>query len=201
MMRAVIALALGTMLAAAAAAGQTASADWPCIQPRQPHLSLGQVWAGPAPDDAARAAAADPATAALAERIAQRRMPLDQAEAEIDRFARGRDAAALTALMLAVFNDMDAYRTRLLDGIARYGRKQVALADRVRARRDRMALLQAAGKPDFDAIDAEEKALELDERIFNDRRQSLGYVCESPVIVEQRLFALGRAIAAHLPTP
>lgn len=200
-MRVMIALALGAMLVAASAAGQTPPADWPCIQPRQPHLSLGQVWAGPAPDDAARAAAADPATAALAERIAQRRMPLDQAEAEIDRFARGRDAAALSGLMLAVFNGMDAYRTRLLDGIARYGRKQVALADRVRARRDRMALLQAAEKPDFDAIDAEEKALDLDERIFNDRRQSLGYVCESPVLVEQRLFALGRVIAAHLPTP
>lgn len=200
-MRVMIALALGAMLVAASAAGQAAPADWPCIQPRQPHLSLGQVWAGPAPDDAARAAAADPATAALAERIAQRRMPLDQAEAEIDRFARGRDAAALSGLMLAVFNGMDAYRTRLLDGIARYGRKQVALADRVRARRDRMALLQAAEKPDFDAIDAEEKALDLDERIFNDSRQSLGYVCESPVLVEQRLFALGRVIAAHLPTP
>ena len=25
--------------------------DWPCIQRKQPHLSLGQVWTGPAPDD------------------------------------------------------------------------------------------------------------------------------------------------------
>ena len=54
-------------------------------------------------------------------------------------------------------------------------------------------------KPDFDAIDAEEKALDWDQRVFTDRQQSLTYVCETPVILEQRLFALGRALAAGLP--
>ena len=75
----------------------------------------------------------------------------------------------------------------------------IAQAAQVQARRARMATLEAADKPDFDAIDAEEKALDWDQRIFTERQQSLTYVCETPVILEQRLFALGRALAAGLP--
>jgi hypothetical protein len=26
-------------------------ADWPCIQRKQPHLSVGQLWSGPPPDE------------------------------------------------------------------------------------------------------------------------------------------------------
>lgn len=172
-----------------------ATPDWPCIQPRQEHLSLGQVWTGPPP---AAAAAADPAIAALADRVVQRRMPLPEAEAAIAAFASGAEDAQLAALMQAVFDRIDGQRTNLIAGISRYGNKQARLAARVQARRDRMAQLQSAASPDFDAIDAEEKALDWDTRIFTDRQQSLTFVCETPVILEQRLFALGRAIASHL---
>ena len=37
-----------------------------------------------------------------------------------------------------------------------------------------------------------------DIRIFEDRRQSLVYLCEQPVLLEQRAFALARAIASHM---
>ncbi|RYI14311.1 MAG: hypothetical protein EON48_11985, partial [Acetobacteraceae bacterium] len=51
----------------------------------------------------------------------------------------------------------------------------------------------------FEKIDAEEEKLDWDVRIFTDRQAQLTYVCETPVILEQRAFALGRAIAGHLP--
>jgi hypothetical protein len=35
-------------------------------------------------------------------------------------------------------------------------------------------------------------------RILQDRQQALSYVCETPVVLEQRLFALARAIQAGL---
>ena len=186
-------------LAPVAAMAAQATPDWPCIQPRQPHLSLGQVWTGPQPDAGTEALAASTEIAALADRLAQRRLPVADAEAEIAAFAEGRDPAARTALMQALFERIDRQRSLLMDGISRYGHKQVALAAQVQARRARMATLEAADKPDFDAIDAEEKALDWDQRVFTDRQQSLTYVCETPVILEQRLFALGRALAAGLP--
>jgi len=183
-------------LAAVPAHAATPTPDWPCVQPRQPHLSLGQVWNGPPPPEDA---GETPEIAALAERVAQRRMPIEEATAAIDAFAQGKDATTLATLMQAIFHRIDTQRSAILDGISRYGHKQVALAARVESRRERMAELEAAEKPDFDAIDAEEEALDWDMRVFTDRQQSLTYVCETPVIMEQRLFALGRAIEAHLP--
>ena len=100
--------------------------------------------------------------------------------------------------MLAIFDRVDPHRTALMEGIARYGHKQVALAARIEDHRHKMAELEAAASPDFDAIDAREKQLDWDMRIFQDRQQALTYVCETPVILEQRVFALARAIAAGL---
>lgn len=172
--------------------------DWPCIQRKQPHLSLGQVWAGPVPDEQIMTLAADPQITRLAARLEQRRLPMDQAEKEIDDFARTAGPPQITALMQAVFSRIDRDRTALIAGISRYGQAQVDLADRIKTRRARFDELQAADSPDFDAIDAEEEALDWDMRIFNERQKSLTYVCETPVILEQRAFALGRAIASHL---
>ena len=183
------------MLAAVPAQAATPTPDWPCVQPRQSHLSLGQVWTGPPPPEGA---AETPEIAALADRVVQRRMPIEEATAAIDAFAQGKDAETLALLMQAIFHRIDMQRTAILGGISRYGHRQVALAARVEARRARMAELDAADPPDFDAIDAEEEALDWDMRVFSDRQQSLTYVCETPVILEQRLFALGRAVAAHL---
>lgn len=190
-------LALALMATPALAAPGT-DPDWPCIQRLQPHLSLGQVWSGPAPDEGVADLAREPVIARLADRLEQRRLPLEEAEADIAAFADGADADRLVALMQAVFDRIDRDRAALIAGISRYGRAQLALSERIDARRGRMAELEAAEDPDFDALDAEEAALDWDTRIFTERQQSLTYVCETPVILEQRVFALGRVIAGHL---
>ena len=196
-MRYLVLVVFGLLAGAAHAEGGT-DPDWPCIQRKQPHLSLGQMWTGPAPDDAVRELARTPEIAALADRLEQRRLPLPQAEAEIADYAKSADNQHLTALMLAIFDRVEPHRTALMDGIARYGRKQVDLAARIEGHRHEMARLEAIDPPDFDAIDAQEQKLDWDMRIFQDRQQALTYVCETPVILEQRVFALGRAIAAGL---
>ena len=195
-MKSIVAVAL--MLAGPAWAATGTDPEWPCIQRKQPHLSLGQIWTGPVPDDRITELARDPRIDALAARLEQRRLPLEEAEAEIAEFAKGADDAQLTALMVAIFGKIEPDRTALIDGIAQYGRSQVALSRRIEDRRAAMAELEAAPDPDFDAIDAAEEALDWDQRIFTERQQSLTYVCETPVILEQRAFALGRAIAGHL---
>lgn len=191
-----------TLIAALAAlpalAADGTDPDWPCIQRKQPHLSLGQMWSGPIPDDATLELARDPQIVALAERLEQRRLPMEEAEADIAAFAETADNTRLTALMQAVLDQIEPDRSALIGGIARYGNRQVELARKIEERRATMASMEAAETPDFDAIDAEEKALDWDQRIFTERQQSLTYVCETPVILEQRAFALARAIAGHL---
>jgi hypothetical protein len=40
--------------------------------------------------------------------------------------------------------------------------------------------------------------VQWDTRIFEDRRRTISYVCEVPVLIDQRLFALGRTIQQAL---
>ncbi|MGL4311686.1 MAG: hypothetical protein ACRCSU_14505 [Paracoccaceae bacterium] len=196
-------VSFGTLLVVALAtpglAAEGADPGWPCIQRKQPHLSPGALWSGPLPDVAVEELARRDDIAALGNALHQRRMPMEEAEARIAAFAKDADTQELTALFVATFAPLDSYRTQIVGGIARYAEKQAALGAQIEDRRAEMARLEAADPPDFDKIDAAEEALDWDTRIFTDRQQALTYVCETPVLLEQRAFALARAIAAHLP--
>ncbi|MGB8814562.1 MAG: hypothetical protein WCC57_15400 [Paracoccaceae bacterium] len=199
MKRGIFGLCLGLAIASTAGAEAIVDPDWPCVQRKQPHLSVGQVWVGPLPDAATEVLAKRADISALAQALQQRRLPMPDAETQIARFAADANAQELTALFLAAFNEIDRYRTQIIGGIARYARKQTELSAQIEERRAEMSTLAAEANPDFDKIDEAEAKLDWDTRIFTDRQQSLSYVCETPVLLEQRAFALAQAIAAHLP--
>ncbi len=173
--------------------------DWPCVQRRQPHLSIAQVWGGPVPDEATMALAKSPEVQGVAQVIALRRTPMDEVEAEIAGFSEDHDADTLVALFAATFDHINLTRDRVMAGITRYAHKQEGLDTRIEALRKEFAGLEAAEPKDFDRMDAVEKDLDWSTRIFQDRQQSLTYVCETPVILEQRAFAIGRLVEAALP--
>ena len=193
------AMALCILIAGPVQAAGPVDPDWPCVQRRMPHLSLGQMWSGPVPDAAVLDLAGTAPVQALARAIALRRTSLAEAEARIADYARGADAAALTALAQATFAQIDAARSAVMAGITRYAHKQEALDRTIKERRAEFAALEAATPPDHDRLDAVERDVDWSTRIFRDRQQSLTYVCETPVILEQRAFALLRLIAARLP--
>jgi hypothetical protein len=192
-------LLLSFAIAAPAFAAGPPDPDWPCVQRRQPQLSLAQVWGGPLPDEATLALAESPEVQAVAQVIALRRTSMEEAEARIAAFAEDHDPQALIALFVATFDHINTARDRVMAGITRYAHKQEALDAEIEAARHEFATLSAAEPKDFDRIDAVEERIDWSSRIFQDRQQSLTYVCETPVILEQRAFALGRAVAAHLP--
>jgi hypothetical protein len=193
------ALLLSLAVAAPAFAAGPPDPDWPCIQRRQPHLSIAQVWAGPPPDEATLERAKSPEVREVAHFIALRRTPMADAEARIAEFAEAHDGQALTALFVAAFEQINTARDRVMAGITRYAHKQEALDAHIEEKRHEFVALNAAEPKDFDRIDAVEEDIDWSTRIFQDRQQSLTYVCETPVILEQRVFALGRAVGAHLP--
>lgn len=184
--------------APAAQAAGPVDPDWPCIQRRVPHLSVAQLWAGPLPDAQTEALARQPALDALARRLALRRTALDEAEALIADFAQAAPPEQLVALFLASFHHINAARDQVLSGITRYAHKQAEIDQRIKAAREEFATAEAAQPPDYDRLDRLEREIDWTTRIFLDRQQALSYVCETPVLLEQRAFALGRAIAAHL---
>ena len=103
------------------------------------------------------------------------------------------------ALFAASFDHINAARDRVMAGITRYAHKQEALEARIEEMRHEFAALEAAEGQGLRPDGRGGGELDWSTRIFQDRQQSLTYVCETPVILEQRAFALGRAVEALLP--
>ncbi|KQT47638.1 hypothetical protein ASG43_10415 [Aureimonas sp. Leaf454] len=180
-------------------AGGTSAHEWPCIQRRIDHVDERQVWSGP---DLAGATAA-PRTDAMRELVAtlsQRRVPLSEAEAKAVEFVKALPqetrGEAATAIFADLFARLNAERSEIMRGIERYGAKQQDLAAKLRENIAALSALRSGGDAQK-AAEAQE-ALLWDTRIFEERRRSLTYVCEVPTLIEQRLFALGRAIGTTL---
>lgn len=192
-------LLMAAMFAPPAGAASPSEPDWPCIQRRQPALSVGQIWGGPPPDEAVEARKTDADVQQLGRHIALRRLPMPDAEQMIADFAASHDAQAQTALFLVAFDHIQSQRNRVMAGITRYARQQDSLDGQINEKRREFSQLMQQDAPDFDRLDRLEEEIDWATRIFQDRQQSLTYVCESPVILEQRAFALGRAILSHLP--
>ena len=112
----------------------------------------------------------------------------------------GPDAdAKLLRAFAAAFEDLSQQRSQIIDGLDRFGRKQNALADRIRAENE---AVQKSSDQNSDGQAppgaGSQDRLQWDLRIFNDRRQTATYVCEAPTLIEQRIGAIARAVQKAL---
>lgn len=194
------ALALLLLLAVPGAALAASSEDpeWPCVQRRVPEVSAGMVWAGPPLEELQQDWRQDPEVSQLAGEIAARRTELEAAKAAVADFAAGLGAdrsEKLTLLFAGTLSIVNKDRASILSGIERFTRKQRALADRIGETAAKIKALPADAAAQREEL--EQQRL-WDTRIYEDREKSLTYICEQPVLLEQRIFALGREIMGHL---
>lgn len=189
-----------------AGAAENSDQNWPCVQRKIPALSAGMMWVGPAIDDAARALwRNDTQLSALAVRLSARRTALEDAQKLIETYVASIDpdhkTKYLTALFAGVLEQINKERQQILAGIEKYTRKQKALADNIRKTRVQFAealKVKAVSEEDKQARRNLEQKLSWQSRIHEEREKSLIFVCESPVILEQRAFAIAREIANQL---
>jgi hypothetical protein len=170
--------------------------DWPCRQILVGRLSLAAVWSGPPIEGVAWRN--DPAVADLVAKLAPRRRPLEDAEHLIDDFARSQGenkTKKLVAVFAGLFDTLDQERAQVIEGLLRFGAKQRELAAKIRV--ENASPKESAPKSPKDA-GTKARDLEWDLRVFDERRQSLAFVCETPTLIEQRLFALARVIQRNL---
>jgi hypothetical protein len=201
----VIAASLCALAAAPSAAppgaAEPTDSDWPCIQRLVPELAASQMWAGPPPDHAATPASPDRDTAQLASRLASRSMPVDEAQAAIERFANGLAPAERERQLARLFQDVleliNRERSQIIAGIKRYTRKQRQLAERITQESGKLANLQPGTTPDA-ATQESLNERQWDLRVFEDRQRMLRQICEQPVLLEERAFALSRAMQSQL---
>ena len=175
--------------------------NWPCHQILVGRLSLAAVWSGPSIEGLEWRN--DQAVADIVARLAARRTPLDDAERAIEDFAQSQGASKskkLVAVFAGLFETLNDERSQVIEGLLRFGAKQKELAEKIRAENALPREEPGKGSPQASRQDGETVAsdLEWDLRIFDERRQSLTYVCETPALIEQRLFALARVIQRRL---
>ena len=187
---------LGAMVLIGAAspvlAADQGDPGWPCMQRKVEHLSIGVMWPEPI------AETPEPLSEDLrdvAARLALRRVSDEDArELLAEVAARHPDLGpdGYGRLFQATFEHIDRQRAQIVEGIERYAQNQNSLAAQINALESEMSGLEAAEEPDFDRMDAVEAELDGRVRVFNDRARSLTYVCESPVLLEQRAYALAQ---------
>lgn len=184
---------------APAAAADYSDPTWPCVQRKVETLSIGQMWAGPLPEGNWRE---DPEVRALATAIAPRRTSPEQVEALVADFAatlpEPERGPKLALVFDGVLSLIDGERSQLISGIGRYAQNQAALSTKVEELQTELAALEAAERKNMDRIEELQDMLVWEARIFKDRAQALTYVCETPVLLEQRAFAVARILASAI---
>ena len=199
-------IAIGALLVIAASTESGLAADprypdWPCVQAKVPEISLAAVWAGPPLDDATAKWQSDAKVSALVAKLAARKTPLEEAKQAITEFLAGaaaEKAAAGKLLFAGLFETLNGQRNSVLNGLERVTRKQRDAAEKVRSNTLALQALQGASPPDQSRIDELSNQLIWETRIFEDRRRVIGFVCEVPTAIDQRLFALARVIQQEM---
>ncbi|ACA19334.1 conserved hypothetical protein [Methylobacterium sp. 4-46] len=202
MLRTLALAALAAAWSAAALAQPKPDPEWPCPQRKVPTLGFGAVWTGPDPTQALQDWGRDREAAQLAQKLASRKTPLDEVDPLLAEFVEkaGPDKAErLTRVFAGVFDVINGERGKVVAGIGRYARGQRVMAERIRDEAGQISEIKTS--PDVKEtkeLSELETRFNWDKRIFQERSQSLTYVCEVPTLLEQRLGEIARKIQAKL---
>ena len=196
------ALFVVTLLGAMAAIPAMAAppSDWPCVQPRVAELSAATFWSGPPLDDnAAKAWRGNPEIAKVVTGAVSRRIPVEEAEKLIADYAGAHkgDKDGLTLVFAGAFGELNSLRTQIVRGIERFARNQRQLSETLNKDRAELSALAAAPEktePQRARIQELQTRIQWQTRLHNERQGALRYVCETPVLLEQRIFSIARAV-------
>ena len=197
----IIAALAAVSLQATAIAMDARHPDWPCPQIVVPKLSIVAFWTGPDIDDVGDAWMKDPTIQSLVVHLAARRTPLTDAEKGAADFIVGTSAEKqqkAKLLFAGLFATLSRERDDVMAGIWRFSLRQQQLRERISAELTNLRAQQDAPNQDQTAIEKLGDQIAWETRVFDERRNTIGYVCEVPSIIERRLFALARAIQQKL---
>jgi hypothetical protein len=203
----VMAALVASLAPARAAPGSTSATaypDWPCVQHKVPTLTSAQIWDGPAVEDV-KEWWNDPGAVKLVPILVSRRVPIADAEKAIESYAKELPEAErdkrLTVLFAGVLARTNESRAAVLGGIERFQRRQRARAEELERQGLELAKLHkdaAADEATAKKLAEAQERYDWDARVFQERQQNIPLACEIPVLIESRIFEIGRAIRAQM---
>jgi DNA polymerase III alpha subunit len=194
-------VAAHVFLAVPAIAMDARHPDWPCPQIVVPKLSVAAFWTGPSIDDVGDTWMKDQTVHDLVLRFAGRRTSLAEAEKEAAEFIVGTQAERqqrAKLLFAGLFATLGRERDDVMAGIERFSQRQQQLREKISAEMTDLRAQQDAAGQESATADKLSEQIAWETRIFDERRNTISYVCEVPSTIERRLFALARAIQQKL---
>ena len=194
-------VAAHVFLAVPAIAMDARHPDWPCPQIVVPKLSVAAFWTGPSIDDVGDNWMKDQTVHDLVLRFAGRRTSLAEAEKEAAEFIVGTQAERqqrAKLLFAGLFAILSRERDDVMAGIERFSQRQQQLREKISAEMTDLRAQQDAAGQESATADKLSEQIAWETRIFDERRNTISYVCEVPSTIERRLFALARAIQQKL---
>jgi DNA polymerase III alpha subunit len=194
-------VATHVFLAVPAIAMDARHPDWPCPQIVVPKLSVAAFWTGPSIDDVGDNWMKDQTVHDLVLRFAGRRTNLAEAEKEAAEFIVGTQTERqqrAKLLFAGLFATLGRERDDVMAGIERFSQRQQQLREKISAEMTDLRAQQDAAGQESATVDKLSEQIAWETRIFDERRNTISYVCEVPSTIERRLFALARAIQQKL---
>ncbi|WP_298854034.1 hypothetical protein [uncultured Ruegeria sp.] len=167
---------------------------WPCIQRKVEDLSLGLMWPHQITESEPTQNSAE--IEEIAGLLALRRIELEDLQPQVAEFAAryNGDPDILGLVFQRVFDTLSKRRKRIIIGIGEFSLNQIDMAEKIDLTRVEMEQALSADPPDYDRVDALEEQLDWDQLIYTDRQRSITYLCETPQIIERRLFAISQML-------
>jgi hypothetical protein len=197
MKRLLATLALICLLPPTAGAAELGSdRDWPCQQRLVPTITPAMVWTGPSLEGIGNWRA-EPAVAALVERIMPRSVPTEEGEAAIAQFAHGLGGdrkRLLTLVFAGLLDDTNQRRSEVIERIKLLAERQRNLADLIARLTTELDATPegAAGRDDL------VERWTFTTRTYKEVQRTMRYACDVPVQLDARLGAYARALEAAL---
>ncbi|WP_072392450.1 hypothetical protein [Hyphomicrobium sp. CS1GBMeth3] len=179
--------------------------DWPCVQRKVESISAAQIWDGP-PIEGVKGWFREPGIPDLIELLASRRISLDDAEAAIQKFAKDQPEdkrdEKLTLLFAGLFDKVAGQRRSVMSGIEKYQKSQKERAKELERQSTAIVELEkkvpsGSTEDPPNLADAREK-FNWAQRIFQERQTNIPLACEIPVLIEEHLYAVTRAIRNNM---
>jgi hypothetical protein len=187
-----------------ALAADATSPDWPCVQRKVSLLTSAQFWDGPQVEGLS-GWQANEQIGKLIPVLMSRRSTIEEAAAAIATFAQAQPEAtreeALKELFAGLLASANSERNLVMAGIERFQQRQRGRAHEIERQGAEIHHLKeraAQGEGARNDLKVAEDKYNWDVRVFTERQQSLPLACEIPVLIEQRLFELGREIRSHM---
>jgi hypothetical protein len=179
--------------------------EWPCVQRKVETLSPTAIWDGP-PIDGVKGWFREKDISDLINLISSRRVPVEEAEAKIKEFAAAQPEdqrdAKLVLLFAGLFDKIASQRRVVMSGIVKYQKSQIERAKELERQSSDIGALESKRPPGItedtpELAQAREK-FNWAQRIFQERQSNIPLACELPVLIEERLYALSRAIRGEM---